>query len=261
MRSPEELDTSKGGGIIFNQVPHQADNVRFLAGGLAKSVRAITGAWDAERRTEGACSALLTFENGAFANMTYSGYAHFDSSEFVDGIGESGMPVDPGAYGGARRNLAGKSLDAEMALKAQQNYGGEKYSGFNPQAADARVDPRTGRASERFHQNFGVLIASCDRGDLRPTSKGVAVYADFEKRFEALPVRPVPRMEVIDELWAAAMFDIPPIHDGRWGLATMEVCFAILQSAREGREIELKHQIATPSVSEWTARCKQAGAL
>ena len=38
-RRPEELDTSKGGGILFNQVPHQIDTVRLLAGGLAKSVR------------------------------------------------------------------------------------------------------------------------------------------------------------------------------------------------------------------------------
>jgi len=33
-RRPEELDTSKGGGILFNQVPHQIDTVRLLGGGL-----------------------------------------------------------------------------------------------------------------------------------------------------------------------------------------------------------------------------------
>ncbi len=259
-RRPEELDTSRGGGILFNQTPHQVDNIRFIAGGLATSVRALIGSWDSERRTEGAYSALLTFANGAFANMTYSGYAHFDSAEFVDGIGESGMPVSPTAYGGARRKLAGKSIDAELQIKSEQNYGGPGYVGFDPGKADAGVDPRTGQASERFHQNFGVLIASCDRADLRPTSKGVAIYGDFEKRFEELAVRPVPRMEVIDELWAAVMHDIAPIHDGRWGLATMEVCFAILQSAREGREIALHHQIATPDVTAYRARCLAAGA-
>jgi len=36
--------------------------------------------------------------------------------------------------------------------------------------------------------------------------------------------------------------DIPPLHDGAWGMATMEVCFAMLQSAREGREIVLGQQ-------------------
>ena len=32
-RRPEELDTAKGGGILFNQVPHQIDTARLLAGG------------------------------------------------------------------------------------------------------------------------------------------------------------------------------------------------------------------------------------
>jgi len=42
---------------------------------------------------------------------------------------------------------------------------------------------------------------------------------------------------------------LAPVHDGRWGLATMEVCFAILTSAREGREITLSHQCPTPSLA------------
>ncbi|MGE3247609.1 MAG: Gfo/Idh/MocA family protein [Beijerinckiaceae bacterium] len=248
-RRPEELDTEKGGGIIYNQVPHQVDNIRFLGGGMVASVRALTGAWDAARRTEGACSALLTFENGAFANMTYSGYAHFDSNEFVDWIAESGMPADPENYGAARRALAGKSMDAEIALKAENNYGGPRYRGFDPKAGNPDIDPRTGKATGgRYHQNFGLMIASCDRADLRPTSKGVAIYADGGRHFEPLATRPVPRMEVIDELVAAVVHNRRPRHDGRWGLATMEVCFAILESARSGREIALKHQIPTPSV-------------
>ena len=32
-RRPEELDTAQGGGILFNQVPHQIDTARLLAGG------------------------------------------------------------------------------------------------------------------------------------------------------------------------------------------------------------------------------------
>ena len=32
-RTPEELDTSLGGGVIFNQGPHQIDTVRVLTGG------------------------------------------------------------------------------------------------------------------------------------------------------------------------------------------------------------------------------------
>jgi phthalate 4,5-cis-dihydrodiol dehydrogenase len=241
-RRPEELDTSKGGGVIYNQAPHQVDNVRFIGGGLVKSVRAVTGAWDASRRTEGAYTALLTFESGAAASITYSGYAHFDSDELVDWIAESGLPKNPDAYGAARRALDGGAGEAEHALKWQVNYGGPSYAGFDP----AKAKP----AAERLHQNFGLLIVSCDGADLRPTSKGVMIYDDRERRLVAAPVPPVPRREVIDELYAAVVHGIPPVHDGRWGLATMEVCFAILQSAREGREVTLNHQVSTPNLAD-----------
>ena len=240
-RRPEELDTSKGGGVIFNQAPHQVDNVRFIGGGLVKSVRAVTGAWDASRRTEGAYTALLTFESGAAASITYSGYAHFDSDELVEWIAESGLPKNPDAYGAARRALDGVAGEDEHALKWQVNYGGPRYGGFDP----VKAKP----AAERYHQNFGLLVVSCDSADLRPTSKGVMIYDDRERRLDPVPVPPVPRREVIDELYAAVVHGLPPVHDGRWGLATMEVCFAILQSAREGREVMLSHQIPTPNLT------------
>ena len=61
-RRPEELDTAKGGGILFNQVPHQIDTARLLAGGVVKSVRALASVLDPSRPTEGSCAALLQFE-------------------------------------------------------------------------------------------------------------------------------------------------------------------------------------------------------
>src|SRR5688500_3467893 len=94
-RRAEELDTTQGGGAVFNQAAHQVDVVRLLGGGRVKSVRAATGAWDAARPTEGAYSALLTFENGAFASLTYGGYGHFDSDEFSGWIGEMGQAKSP----------------------------------------------------------------------------------------------------------------------------------------------------------------------
>lgn len=239
-RRAEELDTSKGGGVIFNQAPHQVDNVRFIGGGLVKSVRAVTGAWDTSRRTEGAYAALLTFETGAAANITYSGYAHFDSDELVDWIAESGLPKNPDAYGAARRALSGVEGDAEHDLKARVNYGGPGYAGF---------DPRKAAPAERWHQNFGLLVVSCEGADLRPTSKGVMIYDDRERRLDPVPVPAVPRREVIDEMYAAVVDGVPPVHDGRWGLATMEVCLAILQSAQEGREVTLSRQVPTPALT------------
>jgi len=222
-RRPEELDTSRGGGAVYNQAAHHVDTVRLLGGGRLKSVRAQTGAWDAARRTEGAYSALLTFEDGAFATITYSGYAHFDSDEFTDWIGEGGQKKDSNSYGTARKALQGD----EMQIKNARNYGGAQYAG-----------PRTGLA----HPHFGVLIASCEHADLRPLPEGVMIYADEEKRLEPLPAPKVPRAEVINELCAAVVEGRTPLHSGEWSMATMEACFAILQSAKEQREIALEHQ-------------------
>ena len=69
-RRAEELDTALGGGVIFNQAPHQVDNVRLIGGGRVRSLRAQTGIWDPARGTDGAYSAFLTFEDGAFACLT-----------------------------------------------------------------------------------------------------------------------------------------------------------------------------------------------
>lgn len=236
-RRPEELDTAQGGGVIYNQAPHQVDIVRLLGGGRVRSVRANVGAWDPARRTEGAYQALLTFEDGATASLTYSGYAHFDGDELAEWIGESGLPKDPARYGAARKALAGvSSVAEEERLKNRVNYGGEGYGGSPNAAAHDRP--------QRFHQHFGLVVASCERADLRPTPKGVHVYSDTERRFEALPAPQVYRDEVVDELFDAVVGGRPVVHSGEWGMATMEVCLAMLRSSREGREIALEHQVA-----------------
>jgi phthalate 4,5-cis-dihydrodiol dehydrogenase len=233
-RRPEELVTGSGGGAVLNQAPHHVDIARLLGGGMVKSVRALTGAWDRERPVDGAYSALLAFENGAFATLAYSGYAHFDSDELAGWIAESGYPKDPDGYGAARRLLAGtKTSDEELALKTTRNYGGAQS--LNPAASEN---------ASRSHQHFGLVIASCDRADLRPGPQGVAIYGDHERSFEPVPVPPIARSEVIDELHAAIFEAKKPLHSGEWSLATMEVCLAMQQSSREGREILLKHQVA-----------------
>src|SRR5882762_3646152 len=122
-RRAEELDTRQGGGAVFNQAAHQVDIVRLLGGGRVKTVRAATGAWDAARPTEGAYSALLTFENGAFASLTYGGYGHFDSDEFSGWIGEMGQAKQP--Y--ARKPQGFSSAADEAAFKNARSYGGAAF--------------------------------------------------------------------------------------------------------------------------------------
>ncbi len=225
-RRPEELDTARGGGILFNQVPHQIDTARLLAGGLVRSVRAQATALDPARPTEGGCAALLQFESGVAASLVYSGYDHFDSDEWHFGISERGAakPIDHGA---ARRGLM---RVADEPRQRTESYAYGSVGGVLPP-----------------HQpHFGVTIASCADGDMRASADGVTVYGR-----DGLRELPIPRgegmpgrREVLDDMRTAIRTGEPPLHDGRWGKATVEVALAILQSTREGREVALQHQVA-----------------
>ena len=230
-RRPEEMDTRQGGGVIFSQGAHQIDIVRLLGGGHVRSVRAHAGNWDPARPTEGAYCALLAFADGAFASCTYSGYAHFDSDEFMGFVGEMGLPKDPSRYGAMRKALrAAANAGEEAALKAARNYGGSGYAPPGPPPPD------------RSHQHFGVFVVSCEHADLRPTPDGVMIYGDDAVGLDPVPVPAVPRIEVIDEFYNAVVGCAPPLHDGEWSRATLEVCLAILESARTQSEIMLQHQ-------------------
>lgn len=233
-RRPEELVTEAGGGVIHSQATHQIDMLRLLGGGRVRSVMAHTGAWDPARPTEGAYQALLTFDDGAFASATYSGYGHFDTDTWMDQIGEMGQAKSAHDHGAARKRLADLRLATdESALKARRNYGGDLYIPPAPAAA-------------HDHQHFGPVIVSCDKADLRPTSTGVEIFTDTARRFEPLPRPLVPRSEVIDELIDVVQHHRPAVHSGAWARATTEVCLALLASAKLQRPQTLQWQVGLP---------------
>lgn len=230
-RRPEELDTAKGGGVVFSQGAHQVDVVRLLAGGRTQSVQAHTGAWDRTRPTEGAYSAQLTFDSGAFGTLVYSGYGHFDSDEWVGWISETGYRKDPAHYASARaKRREAMSADEEVELKRQRTYG---MAAVNPVAPVA-------------HNQFGMVLASCEQADLRPLATGVMVYDNARAWLKELPPPAVPRSEVLDEFCDVIAGLRPPLHTGEWALATLEVCLAIVRSAQSGRAIMLEHQVGVP---------------
>jgi phthalate 4,5-cis-dihydrodiol dehydrogenase len=93
------------------------------------------------------------------------------------------------------------------------------------------------------------MIVTCSGGELRASADGVLLY-------DANGMREIPvslgrgfsgRGEVLDDLYRALRAGTRPIHDGRWGKATVEVALALLQSARERREIALQYQVAVPT--------------
>jgi phthalate 4,5-cis-dihydrodiol dehydrogenase len=223
-RRPEELITSEGGGVVFSQAAHQVDVVRLLGGEQVATVRAVTGNWDPQRPTEGAYQAFLMFENGVSATLTYSGYGRFDTDELMGWTGELGQARDPLAYGAARAALLrAASADEEIALKNARTYG---VAALPPVVATK-------------HNHFGVVIASCERADLRPMADGIHIYGTDRRAFVPLADPAIPRFEVVDELFAAVRDNRPPLHSGVWGRATLEVCLAILESGRTGQEIRL----------------------
>lgn len=227
-RRAEELSTEHGGGVLFSQAVHQIDIVRLLAGGLARTVMAKTGAWDEARPTEGAYAALIDFEAGCFASLTYSGYAHFDSDEWMGWISELGQPKDRDTYGRPRKALTQvTSAEEEAALKTARTFG------------RAVVPPPAA-----YNEHFGPVIVCSEKGDLRLTPDGIWLYGNSERRFLPAPTQRAPRAPVVDALFATGRQGKRPVQSGEWGLASLEVCHAMLQSARTGAPIELKHQVA-----------------
>lgn len=224
-RRPEELDTSQGGGVVFSQAAHQVDVVRLLVNRPATSVRAFTGDWDSTRPTEGAYSAQIWFGTEIVASLTYSGYGHFDTDEFNGWIGELGHRRDPDAYGAARRQLQTvTTAEQEIALKNQRSYGPATSSAF----AGSRP---------AGHNHFGMVLVTCEKADLRPLPNGVMIYSNDRRSLDPLPAPDVPRQEVIDELHAAVVHNIPPLHSGEWSVANLEICLAMLRSKTNASEV------------------------
>lgn len=231
-RRPEELDTAQGGGVIFNQLPHQVDMVRLLGGGMVRSVRSMAWALEPGRPTEGSHLTFLQFEDGAAASLVFSGYDYFDSDEFHFWVGELGEPKAADGYGRAR---------AQLRRFANAN----EESAFKASAATQAGFGAAPQPAHWHHPHCGVTIVSCAHGDMRPSADGVLIYDQTGRR--ELPVARGPAFpdkgSVVDEMLQAIVTGVSPLHDGAWGKATMEVSAAVLQSARERREIVLQHQV------------------
>lgn len=246
-RHPEELDPAKGGGVPLRQGAHHADIIRYIGGGCLRSVRGTVACWDPDRRADGAYVAYLEFDDGTPATAVYSGYDHFPSTELTFGIGESGQSMGAG-YGVARRRLSQVSdAGAEMALKA--GAGG----------ASRQSELLRGGDKQPF---FGLVVVSCERGDIRVSPDGLLVYGDDSRAEIPLAGLPVGREALLDELCGAVLDQLPPAHDGRWGLANLEVCQALAESSATRREVQLMRQVPLhpqPPLPEVVERAARVG--
>lgn len=225
-RRPEELDPARGGGVTFRQGAHQFDILRLLCGGQAHSVRARSFDFDPLRSTTGAHTAWIEFANGSAATAVYSGYGRFSTMDLTGDISEWGFRQPPALR---PRLPVTRGLSAEDELKAKQQ------RSLSAIPADAPHQPF-----------FGLTLVSCEKADLRQSADGLLVYDDEGQREIPLLPRRSPRELVLDEFHDAIARGRPPLHDGRWGLATLEICVAALQAAATGRRVRLHEQVAVP---------------
>jgi phthalate 4,5-cis-dihydrodiol dehydrogenase len=237
-RRPDELDPGLGGGVVYRQGAHQFDIIRLLGGGLLKSVRATAFDWDPARRSTGAHAAWLQFADGATATAVYNGYGHLPGVELCFDIGEWGRQQRPEDRIVVPRASAPLDPDEELAAKRQ------RAKNAIPSAAP-------------FQPFFGLTIVSCDHGDIRQSPQGLYVYTGKGREEIVLPADCNPRSLVLDEFADAILGDAPAVHDGRWGLATLEVCAAVLTSSQTGRDVELTHQVAAPPAARPATRYGQ----
>ena len=198
--------------------------------GSVRSVRASTTVLDPLRPTEASCAALLQFDNGTAASLLYSGYDHFDSDEWHFGISERGSPKKI-EHGAARRTLA-NAQNKSLARTQTFAYGAAG-------AGQSRISRISASPSPPAPKAICALLPM----GLRFTDVMACGKSQFP-RGDSMPGR----REVLDDMRVAIRTGRTPVHDGRWGKATVEVALAILRSSREGREITLQHQVAVPAV-------------
>lgn len=221
-RRADELDNNLGGGVTFRQGAHQFDIIRLLCGGMARRVRARTFDWDPARRATGAHIAYIDFVDGAAATAVYNGYGRFSSMDLGFNISEWGF-LQPPENRPPLRRAANASAEAEQRAKQQRP-----------------AMP----ASARYQPFFGLTLVSCERGEIRQSPEGLLVATAEGQSEIKLPTDRSPRDIVMAEFYDAITGHGAAIHDGRWGLANLEVCAAVLLSSHTGREIVLQEQVA-----------------
>jgi predicted dehydrogenase len=233
-RMKHELATSRG--VVLNQGPHHVDVVRLIGGGLVRSVRAMTGIWDKARGYEGSYTCYLEFEDGTPATLVYSGYGFFDTAELFEWVGEGGQYRDPKTNLTVRKRLREvRSPEEEEQLKEAMRFGGQREGEYSHVWS-----------GERHQPFFGFIVVSCEKGDIRQTPDGLYIYGEMEQREITLSAGSRGREAEVEELYNAVVHNRPVFHDGRWGAATLEVCLAMLESAKERKEIFLSHQVPSP---------------
>ena len=230
---PDDMVVAEGGGMVYRGAPHHIDSIRLIGGGLLASVRGSARAWMPERPAPGYCAAYMEFTDGTPATMIQNSYGYFVADEFAP-WGARSSPY-------AKRAQTRKGIrDGTRDEAAQYAARGERAS------APANVARTLARAPAReWATDLGLIIVSCELGDIRQSPEGVYVYSDNGIREVKLPKGSLWDTEIA-ELHAAVVHGREPVHSGRWGMATLEVAFGLMESSTTHQDVQLARQTAVP---------------
>jgi phthalate 4,5-cis-dihydrodiol dehydrogenase len=217
---PDELKPEHGGGIVFNQVTHQVEIIRLLLAEKITALRAQAFNLDGDLPVEGAAMALLEFESGATASVTYSGYGYFDSDAFHQNVAEGGTSKKEG--------------HTFLRLKGAKHRDDAAIRGIAYGARSLPVD-------QPFLPHFGVIVVTCESGDIRMSPGGILIHDPEGTRHLDVP-RGIGRPgqgDALDALWGAVREGRRCVHDAKWGRETVATLLAIHESSRTRSRVEL----------------------
>jgi phthalate 4,5-cis-dihydrodiol dehydrogenase len=235
-RSADDKDVGDGGGLPLKRAPDQVETVRVLNGGKLRSVRAMTGQWMPDRPMPGYYCAYLEFDDGTPCTIVHNGYGYFVGSE----LGRGQVPGGP-------------KLEQRMNLRNALRAGTRDEEG---EEQDKRLGGREEKRTQMLRGDWpppvpseapSRLLVSCERGDMRYSDRGIYIYDDVglhEVELLAAPERAVVQLQ---ELYDVVIKGKTMFRDAWWEIATEEVCYAIMQSASERREVSLVHQMPIPN--------------
>lgn len=145
-----------------------------------------------ERPIPGYQSAYLEFEDGTAATILHNGYGHFMTGELVPWAMDRVRPIE--------ERLEMRNALGGVAAKQDQRVGGARE--------------RTSGPDYWVPGDLGMVVVSCERGDIRNSKHGLHVYDDDGLREIELRTDSAVYRGDLEELHAAVVLGRPVFHSG-----------------------------------------------
>ena len=215
---------------------------------MMTTVKAKVGQWMPERTIPGYYTAQFEFDNGAFATATHNGYGYFTLGD-INGPAEGRSSVESSVA--VRKQMRDGTRNEDQDKQDLRIGGVVEVKQFQAALTEGPSRGNFGRQTKRDIGDRrgindtgdpGMILVTCERGDMRIGSNGVLIYDDNGVR-EVTGISDVDARGEIHEMWDAVINNKPVYHSGRWGMATAEAIFGMVESSQTGKTVQLTHQI------------------